>query len=87
MFTEESGVDKTAEGAGGGILDSEAVGGVDNVSLHLTDHSTYARNKLAYLQERLNNKLLVSMNYLSKSFGLIRFILCLIPKSQICADL
>ncbi|KAB7500724.1 Sorting nexin-25, partial [Armadillidium nasatum] len=54
----EGGVDKTAEGTGGGILDSEGVGGVDNVSLHLTDHSTYARNKLAYLQERLNNKLL-----------------------------
>lgn len=36
--------------------------GIENISLQLSDHSTYARNKLAHLQERLTNKLLVSVN-------------------------
>ena len=33
---------------------------LENLSLQLTDHSTYARNKLAHLHERLSNKLLVN---------------------------
>ncbi|XP_050715248.1 sorting nexin-25-like isoform X2 [Eriocheir sinensis] len=46
--------DETGPGAGeGGPTEP-----VEPVQLQLSDHSTYARNKLAHLQERLTNKLL-----------------------------
>lgn len=49
--------DETGPGAGeGGPTET-----VEPVQLQLMDHSTYARNKLAHLQERLTNKLLVSV--------------------------
>lgn len=49
-------IDETGPGTGeGGPTET-----VEQVQLQLSDHSTYARNKLAHLQERLTNKLLVS---------------------------
>lgn len=56
--------DETGSGTGeGGTTET-----VEPVQLQLSDHSTYARNKLAHLQERLTNKLLVSA--CSKEFPL-----------------
>lgn len=48
------------DGSTGAGSEGSSTEGVEGVTLQLSDHSTYARNKLAHLQERLTNKLLVS---------------------------
>ncbi|XP_063882001.1 sorting nexin-25-like isoform X2 [Scylla paramamosain] len=47
-----------ADETGPGTGDGGPTETVEQVQLQLSDHSTYARNKLAHLQERLTNKLL-----------------------------
>ncbi|XP_042890697.1 sorting nexin-25-like isoform X2 [Penaeus japonicus] len=47
-----------AEEGGAGSTEGSSTESIEQVQLQLSDHSTYARNKLAHLQERLNNKLL-----------------------------
>lgn len=46
------------EEGGPGSSDGGSTESIEQVQMQLSDHSTYARNKLAHLQERLTNKLL-----------------------------
>ncbi|KAK3892859.1 hypothetical protein Pcinc_003300 [Petrolisthes cinctipes] len=46
------------DGSTGAGSEGSSTEGVEGVTLQLSDHSTYAKNKLAHLQERLTNKLL-----------------------------
>ncbi|XP_042241233.1 sorting nexin-25-like isoform X2 [Homarus americanus] len=47
-----------AEDGGPGNTEGSTTESIEQVQMQLSDHSTYARNKLAHLQERLTNKLL-----------------------------
>ncbi|XP_069940046.1 sorting nexin-25 isoform X2 [Cherax quadricarinatus] len=47
-----------AEEGGVGSTEGSSTESVEQMQMQLSDHSSYARNKLAHLQERLTNKLL-----------------------------